>query len=139
MIETYRGTIYPWHCDHMGHMNVRYYAAKFDEATWQLFNSINLTPAYLRDRRRGMVAVDQRTRYKAELLPGDVITIRSKITKVKKKSICFSHIMIKSDTNEIAAETELTGVHIDTARRKSCEFETEISGKISQLGLEENN
>lgn len=34
--ETYRGTVYPWQCDHMGHMNVMWYAGKFDEATWQL-------------------------------------------------------------------------------------------------------
>ena len=34
---TYRGTIYPWHCDHMGHMNVMWYVGKFDEATWQFF------------------------------------------------------------------------------------------------------
>jgi len=33
---TYRGIVYPWHCDHMGHMNVMWYVAKFDEATWTL-------------------------------------------------------------------------------------------------------
>jgi acyl-CoA thioesterase FadM len=37
LIETYRGVIYPWHCDHMGHMNVMWYVGKFDEATWNLF------------------------------------------------------------------------------------------------------
>ena len=34
-IVTYRGTVFPWHCDHMGHMNVMWYTGKFDEATWQ--------------------------------------------------------------------------------------------------------
>jgi acyl-CoA thioester hydrolase len=29
MIETYRGAIYPWHCDHMGHMNVMWYVGKY--------------------------------------------------------------------------------------------------------------
>ena len=29
---TYRGTVYPWHCDHVGHMNVMWYVGKFDEA-----------------------------------------------------------------------------------------------------------
>src|SRR3954452_23114384 len=29
---TYKGAIYPWHCDHMGHMNVMWYVGKFDEA-----------------------------------------------------------------------------------------------------------
>jgi len=30
---TYRGLVYPWHCDHMGHMNVMWYTGKFDEAS----------------------------------------------------------------------------------------------------------
>ena len=28
---TYRGTVYPWHCDHIGHMNVMWYSGKFDD------------------------------------------------------------------------------------------------------------
>ena len=27
-VETYRGAVYPWHCDHMGHMNVMWYVGK---------------------------------------------------------------------------------------------------------------
>ena len=46
---TYRGTVYPWHCDHMGHMNVMWYVGKFDEATWHLFSSIGFTPEHLRE------------------------------------------------------------------------------------------
>lgn len=28
---TYRGVVYPWQCDHMGHMNAMWYVGKFDE------------------------------------------------------------------------------------------------------------
>ena len=59
---TYRGTIYPWQCDHVGHMNVMWYVGKFDEATWHLFNSIGLTPTFLRDNHRGMAADRKSTR-----------------------------------------------------------------------------
>ena len=45
MIETYRGVVYPWHCDHMGHMNVMWYVGKFDEATWNLFAQVGVTAA----------------------------------------------------------------------------------------------
>lgn len=34
---TCRGTVYPWHCDHMGYMNVMGSVGKFDEATRQSF------------------------------------------------------------------------------------------------------
>ena len=30
---THMGTVYPWQADHMNHMNVQFYTAKFDEAT----------------------------------------------------------------------------------------------------------
>jgi acyl-CoA thioester hydrolase len=44
-IITYRGVVYPWHCDHMGHMNVMWYTGKFDEACWQLLSMLGLTQA----------------------------------------------------------------------------------------------
>src|SRR5215470_12975502 len=76
---TYRGTVYPSQCDHMGHMNVALYVAKFDEATWQLFAAIGLTPARLRDENIRMAGVEQHIEYKRELYPGDVVTVSSKI------------------------------------------------------------
>ena len=63
---TYRGTVYPWQCDHIGHMNVMWYVGKFDEATWHLFAQIGLTPSYLRESGRGMAAVQQNISYKRE-------------------------------------------------------------------------
>lgn len=77
LIETYRGVVYPWHCDHIGHMNVMWYVGKFDEATWHLLASIGLTPAYLREQARGMVAVHQEIDYKRELVAGDLIVVQS--------------------------------------------------------------
>ena len=35
-VETYRGFVYPWVIDHVGHMNVQSFTAKFDEANWNL-------------------------------------------------------------------------------------------------------
>src|SRR5512140_2306180 len=90
---TYRGMVYPWHCDHMGHMNVMWYVGKFDEATWNLFTAMGITPTYIRDNERGMVAVEQRISYKRELLAGDVVTIRSGILEMKEKAIRFCHEM----------------------------------------------
>jgi acyl-CoA thioester hydrolase len=75
-ITTYRGTVYPWHCDHMGHMNVMWYVGKFDEAVWNLLLEIGLTPSYLRSQDRGMAALKQSVEYIKELRPGDVVHVR---------------------------------------------------------------
>ena len=39
-IETYRGVVYPWSIDHVGHMNVASYTARFDEATWHFLGEL---------------------------------------------------------------------------------------------------
>ncbi len=122
LVLTYRGVVYPWHCDHMNHMNVMWYVGKFDEATWALFSLCSITPAYLRENNVGMAAVEQRISYKRELVAGDVVSVRSGILQMKEKVIRFCHEMLNEGTGEIAATTVLTGVHFDRGLRKSTPF-----------------
>jgi acyl-CoA thioester hydrolase len=133
LIMTSRGVVYPWQCDHMGHMNVMWYTGKFDEATWHLFGEIGLTPSYLRENKRAMVAVQQDTTYKQELLAGDLITILSGILEMREKVIRFYHNMLNVETNSIVATTILTGVHLNHETRKSCPFPREILERGRQL------
>ena len=132
---THRGLVYPWQCDHMGHMNVMWYVGKFDEATWAFFATLGLTPAYLRAADRGMVAVEQTIKYKRELLAGDVLTVHSEALEIKDKSLRFSHEMRNEETGEVVATTELVGVHIDTKLRKACSIPQSVRelvlGKLS--------
>src|SRR5437588_12610182 len=104
----------------MGHMNVMWYVGKFDEATWHLFHALGLTPAFLRANNRGMVAVEQTIQYKRELLAGDVVTVHSAVLEIKDRTIRFTHEMRKVDTDEVAAITTLTGVHLDTVAPRAC-------------------
>ena len=132
---TYRGTVYPWQCDHVGHMNVMWYAGKFDEATWQYFATFGLTPSFLREQGRGMAAVRQNITYKRELRPVDVVTIRSGVLEIREKAIRFFHEMRNDETGEIAATTEMSAVHLDTVRRKSCPFPEQVVERIRAAGF----
>jgi acyl-CoA thioester hydrolase len=132
-VLTYRGTIYPWHCDHVGHMNVMWYVGKFDEATWHLFAQIGMTPSYLRESGRGMAAVQQNISYNRELLAGDIVEIRSRVLELRDKVLRFAHDMINAESDETAASCELTAVHLDTAARKSIAFEDEVRALAQKL------
>jgi acyl-CoA thioester hydrolase len=130
---TYRGTVYPWHCDHVGHMNVMWYVGKFDEATWQFFNVIGLSPGYLRESNRSMAAVDQHISYIQEVHAGAVLSIRTTLLEFKEKSVRFQHEMTNDETGQVVARTTLKGVHLDTLTRKSCAFEPTIVHTANQL------
>lgn len=123
---TYRGLVYPWHCDHMGHMNVMWYTGKFDEATWNFAALFGLTAAYMKQENKGMVAVEQKTLYKRELLAGTGISIRSGMIETGEKKIKFFHEMTNDQSGELAAVTFLTGVHIDTILRRACALPEEV-------------
>jgi len=130
---TYRGVVYPWQCDHMGHMNVMWYVGKFDEATWQILSMLGLTPSFLRVQNRGMGAVQENITYKRELLPGEVVAVRSGVLEIREKVIRLFHEMRNDETGEVAATAEITAVHMDTERRKSCPFPGQVFERAGAL------
>lgn len=133
LLLTYRGVVYPWHCDQMGHMNVMWYVGKFDEATWNLFAAMGVTTAFLREKKRGMAAVQQNITYRRELLAGDTVTVHSAFLEIRDKVARFVHEMRHGETGELAALCMLTGVHLDAVARKSCPFPEEIVARGRSL------
>jgi acyl-CoA thioester hydrolase len=136
MLLTHRGVVYPWQCDHMGHLNIMYYAAKFDEATWQMFAAIGLTPTRLRQRGLGIAAVRQETAYRRELLPGDTLTIRTAVIEIRPLRIRFYHEMLNDERGEVAAATLITGLLLDAQTRKPAPFPPEMIERARKLMVE---
>jgi acyl-CoA thioester hydrolase len=114
----------------MGHMNVMWYVGKFDEATWQLFTSIGLSPRRLRNEGIGLVAVEQRLEYKRELIAGDLLTIRSSLEEVREKALVLLHEMTNDETQQVAARTTITGVCIDMITRKARPLPGDIRERV---------
>jgi acyl-CoA thioester hydrolase len=130
---TYKGTVFPWHCDEMGHMNVMWYVGKFDEATRHFFHELGITPAFVRESKRGMAAVEQTIQYKRELQAGDIVSVHSVLLEIKDRSVRFAHEMRKVDTGEIAATTTPTAVHFDIVARRACAFPDSVKAKAAML------
>ena len=121
-VETYRGFVYPWNIDHVGHMNVQFYVGKFDEASWNFLAGFGITPNYLKENNRGVVAAEQNIKYQQEVVSGSLLVVRSYLVEVKSKVLKYKHIMYNGETNEQVAEMLLTVIHIDAVTRKSCDI-----------------
>ncbi len=134
---TYRGVVYPWHCDHMGHMNVMWYSGKFDEACWQLLSMVGLTQSHFAQCGTGMAAVEQHIQYKRELHAGDAITIRSVLLEVNEKSIRMMHEMRNDATGDVAATTEIVGVYIDATIRKATRLPEDVRKRAVEVKEDE--
>jgi acyl-CoA thioester hydrolase len=132
-LVTYRGSVYPSQCDQMGHLNVAFYVAKFDEATWQLLNAIRLTPSRMRTERIGMAGVEQHIEYKRELYAGDVVTVTSRLLEIRDKAIRFEHEMRNDETGELAARMVVVAVHLDTATRRARAFPADVRERAAAM------
>jgi len=134
---TYRGTVYPWHCDHMGHMNVMWYAGKFDEACWQLLGILGLHRSRFAQDGTGMAAVEQHIQYRRELHAGDTVTIQSALLEVKDKSIHMLHKMVHDATGEVAATTVVVGVHIHARMRTAIRLPEDVRQRAMEMKEQE--
>jgi acyl-CoA thioester hydrolase len=130
---TYRGAVYPWHCDHIGHMNVMWYVGKFDEATWNFVALLGFGAARMREEEKGWAAVQQNITYKRELLPGDTVIVRTALLEVRDKVIRFVHEMVHDESGQTAAVCELTAVHMDRAQRRSASLPPDVVARARAM------
>lgn len=129
----YRGTVYPWHCDHMGHMNVMWYVGKFDEATWNVFASVGMTMDFMHANGSATAGVEQNITYKRELVRGDVIAVYSNILEVRDRVVRIQHDMKMAITGEAVATMILTAVHMDVSTRRATPFPGDVKRKLQDL------
>ena len=131
--ETARGTVHAWQCDHMGHANLRAYGEFFEQALWHVFHRIGITPSMLRGETIRMAGVQQSINYRKELLPGDLVLVKSQLIEFRERSLKMRHEMQHVETGEVCATCELTAVCIDARTRKPRQFPPEISSKAKEI------
>lgn len=76
MFEAFRGSVAQWECDMMGHMNVRHYFAKCDQAIRFAALQLGITPRLSRDEGIELVITDQHVRFLQEQHAGAGLGIR---------------------------------------------------------------
>jgi len=117
-IETFRGVVYPWFCDFMGHMNTQFYCTLFDGATLHFLAQI-ARRAELQAIECGWVDVRQLIEYKHEVRSGELLIIRTILTKIGNSSLSFLHEMRDVDNEILRATSEHVVAMFSLTQRKS--------------------
>jgi acyl-CoA thioester hydrolase len=128
--ETYRGVVFPWMCDHFGHMNVRWYSHHFDDAGFHLWSMAGVNQSAMRERDTHPVVAQTTIKYIRELKAGDLILVRSGFTKVGGKSVVHIAKMYNADTNVYSAWEETVEVFFDPVARKAAPMPEDIRRRL---------
>lgn len=129
----HRQTIPKDYLDAMGHVNVRWYMAIFDEASWGFFAAHGVDRNYIRERHLGGFALRHHIQYLAELQAGQTVAVRTRVLGRSAKRIHFIHFLINETLNRLAATLESLGTHADTKLRRSAEVPPDVAAKMDAM------
>ncbi len=119
-VETFRATVFPWHCDQFGHMNARWYAAFFDDASFHLYQQAGLSYARMHELGTIVPVVAEITiSYRHEMVAGELFVIRSGFTRIGNKSLRRIARLYNADSDVLCAQERAVDVFFDETTRQS--------------------
>jgi acyl-CoA thioester hydrolase len=133
--DLYRGIVMPAQCDIYGHMNVRYYAALFDEAGWHFPSFAGLSLAEIQSRGLGTVVATLTIDFLHEIRAGQLLVIKGAVTRVGTKSFSHEMRLYATDTNTHCATQKTVEVCFDTKARKGVALPDDVRTKLASVAL----
>ncbi len=116
---TYRGIVLPRHCDHYGHLNVRFYAHFFDDGGFQMWRHIGIKQSDLTQNGMGVVVANISIDFVHEITAGQLMEIKGAWSKMGNKSMTHEQRMYNADTGIHCATQTTSEVYFDMKKRRS--------------------
>ncbi|HEY7241015.1 MAG TPA: thioesterase family protein [Burkholderiales bacterium] len=134
--DLFSGIVMPAQCDVYGHMNVRHYAACFDEAAWHFPRMAGVSLDAIRARGLGTVTAMLTIDFHHEIRAGQLILIRGALTRVGTKSFAHEMRLYEADSMTHCATQKAVEVCFDTGARKAVPLPDDIRDKLGKCVVE---
>ena len=128
--ELTRAVVMPAHCDVYGHMNVRHYAALFDDAGWHMLGKANVSLKELHDQGLGGVVATLTIDFHHELTAGQLTLVSGAFTRAGDKSFSYEMRLYEAESMTHCATQKTVEVCFDTRARKSAALPAGTREKI---------
>jgi acyl-CoA thioester hydrolase len=127
---TYRGVVLPKHCDHYGHLNVRYYAYFFDDGGFQMWHHIGIKQSDLKQNDMGVVVANISIDFIHEITVGQLMEIRGVWRHMGDKSMSHEQRLFNVDTGVHCATQTTSEVYFDMKKRCSAPMPENLREKV---------
>jgi len=131
--DLYRNVVMPAQCDVYGHLNVRNYAAFFDDAGWHVPSLAGLKLADLRAQGLGTVMATLTIEFHNEIRIGELVLIRGAITRVGTKSFSHEMRLYEADSMRHCATQKAVEVCFDTVKRQGVALPQDFKAKLQAI------
>jgi acyl-CoA thioesterase FadM len=117
-LESARDTVKPWEIDVFGQSAFPFYIHRFSAGGIQTFAAFGMTPAYMREERRGMSTFEFQLEFLGELHAGDPVHVKTALLHVGNSSIRVFHKLFNGRSGSLVATLDQFGVHLDVEARR---------------------
>ena len=131
-METHRSVVHPWYCDHIGHMNVRFYGHFFDDAGFHIWNMVDGAHAAMKKNGVGIVVAKTTNDFLREANAGELLIINSGFTRLGNKSLTYTQRMTNAENGALIATQDAVEVFFDLKARKSTDMPNEIRAILKE-------
>ncbi len=119
--------------DEMGHMNVRWYIALFDDAIFGFLESFGMNRDYFFGQQGGIFALQQFIQYRAEVHVNETVAIRIRVLGRSARRIHFMFFMVNETTGKLACTMEVLSSHADLTIRRTSPFPPDMANRIDTI------
>jgi acyl-CoA thioesterase FadM len=131
--ETVRDTIKPREVDVAGAATLSAYVHRFSAANGHALAAFGMTPAYMRDDRRGFSTFEFQLEFVGELHAGDLVAVKSGLLHVGTSSVRIFHKLFNDRSAELVATLDQLGVHLDLDARRPTPLPEALKDKARTL------
>jgi len=131
--DLYRAIVMPAQCDIYGHMNVRHYAACFDDAGWHFPKMAGVSLEEIRARGLGTVVATLSIEFHHEIRAGQLVLIQGALMRVGTKSFSHEMRLYEADSMTHCATQKTVEVCFDTQARKGVALPADIKAKLQKI------
>jgi len=128
--ELTRGIVMPLHCDLYGHMNVRHYAAFFDDAGWHMLAKAGVSLDELRAQGLGSVVASLTIDFHHEMTAGQLFLVSGAFTRVGARSFGNEMRLYESESMTHCSTQKTVEVCFDTKARVSAPWPDSLRAKL---------
>lgn len=129
----YRLTVPEHYRDAMGHMNMRWYLAVYDEAGIPLYERFGLTLEYYAAHGAGGFDLEHHLHYLNEVHIGDALAVRARLVGRSAKRLHYLLFMVNETRGKLASIFECVNAYADLTVRRTAPFPPEIAAAIDAV------
>jgi acyl-CoA thioesterase FadM len=134
-VASARDSVKPWEVDPRGLAAPPAYIHRFSAANAHLLAGFGMTPAFMREERRGFSTFEFRLRFPGVLRAGDAVLVRSGLLHMGNSSMRVLHRMARARSGEVVATLEQSGVLLDVAARRPALIPDELRARAKAVLL----